>query len=73
MGPMYGAGLRVIRPVSRLFGIKNIPILFRACSPTCRRAFMNNTDSVSDLVYGSELSGSTQEVCDLYVEEAPGL
>ena len=53
MGPLYGEGMRIIRPVSRIFNIKNIPILFRSCSPYCKMMFMNNTESLTDLLYGN--------------------
>lgn len=33
-------GLEVIKPVAEIFGVKNLPVLFRVCSPTCRQQLM---------------------------------
>lgn len=33
-------GLEVVKPVAEIFGVRNLPVLFRVCSPTCRRQLM---------------------------------
>ncbi|XP_023930593.1 leucine-rich repeat-containing protein 63 [Lingula anatina] len=53
-GPLYGPGLRLIRPASKIFGIKNLPFLFVSCSPYCANMFLKSTDSISELIYGSD-------------------
>ena len=50
----YGEGLRVIRPVSKIFGVKNLPFLFRCCSTNCRDTFMSNSESLVNVLYGSD-------------------
>ncbi|EDV22037.1 uncharacterized protein TRIADDRAFT_59607 [Trichoplax adhaerens] len=35
-GPIYGEGLKVIRPAGRMFGVHTLPLIFRSCSPYCR-------------------------------------
>ncbi len=51
-GPLFGSGLQVVRPVSHIFGVKNLPFLFRSCSPQCKQHFMSNTDTLMELLYG---------------------
>jgi len=34
-------GLQVIKPVTELFGAKNLPILFHVCSQTCRKQLVS--------------------------------
>ncbi|XP_002130160.2 uncharacterized protein LOC100180427 [Ciona intestinalis] len=52
-GPMYGPGLRIIRPCSEIWGIKRIPFIFRSCSPSCYSDFISNVDpKVSEMIYG---------------------
>lgn len=51
-GYLFGPGLRIIRPVTQLFGIKNLPFMFRACSPRCLRDFRSSKDTLSDILYG---------------------
>ncbi|XP_028657103.1 uncharacterized protein LOC114651364 [Erpetoichthys calabaricus] len=34
-GPLYGAGLHLIRPCEKIFGIRRLPFMFQCCSPTC--------------------------------------
>ena len=51
-GPMYGPGLRVIRPVSHVFKIHNLPIMFQSCSPECMSDFKKNQDDLTDFLYG---------------------
>lgn len=55
-GPMFGPGLRIIRPVTQLFGIKNLPFMFRACSPQCLKDFRCSKDTLSDILYGKPVS-----------------
>ncbi|XP_078614118.1 uncharacterized protein LOC144883440 isoform X2 [Branchiostoma floridae x Branchiostoma japonicum] len=50
-GPLYGPGIRLIRPCSKIFGIKKLPFLFVACSPHCHNIFMTSTASISKLLY----------------------
>ncbi len=51
---MFGPGLRIIRPVSKIYGIKNLPFLFRSCSSYCRHLFLSSTDTLAEILYGSE-------------------
>ncbi|WAR28101.1 LRC63-like protein [Mya arenaria] len=53
-GFRFGPGLRIIRPVTQLFGIKNLPFMFHACSPKCLRDFRSSKDTLSDILYGKE-------------------
>ncbi|ELU10423.1 hypothetical protein CAPTEDRAFT_209667 [Capitella teleta] len=53
-GPMYGPGLRTIRPVSKIFGIKNLPFLFCSCSPYCCNNFTNNSETLMNVLYGRD-------------------
>nr|XP_054771313.1 uncharacterized protein LOC129279242 [Lytechinus pictus] len=53
-GPLYGPGLRIIRPCRRAYGVKQVPFIFISCSPACRDFFMVNTQSLSDLLYEDE-------------------
>ncbi|XP_066267668.1 uncharacterized protein [Branchiostoma lanceolatum] len=50
-GPLYGPGIRLIRPCSKIFGIRKLPFLFVACSPHCHNIFMTSTASISKLLY----------------------
>ncbi|XP_062389574.1 leucine-rich repeat-containing protein 63 [Sardina pilchardus] len=50
-GPMFGEGLRLIRPCSELFGVAMVPLVFYACSPSCRRTFQNQTENLIQLLY----------------------
>ncbi|XP_070538709.1 leucine-rich repeat-containing protein 63-like [Ptychodera flava] len=50
-GPLYGSGLRLIRPCSKAFGIWKLPFYFVSCSPYCRDVFMSSTESLSELLY----------------------
>ncbi|XP_053404310.1 leucine-rich repeat-containing protein 63-like [Mercenaria mercenaria] len=56
-GPLFGPGLRIIRPVTELFGIKNLPFMFRACSPKCLKDFRCSKDTLSDILYGKQTAG----------------
>ncbi|XP_063428847.1 leucine-rich repeat-containing protein 63-like [Mytilus trossulus] len=49
---LYGPGLRIIRPVSKLHGIKNLPFIFRACSPSCLQSFKSSKETLSEVLYG---------------------
>ncbi|CAH1782216.1 unnamed protein product [Owenia fusiformis] len=51
-GPIYGPGLRIIRPISKIFSVKNLPFLFRACSPFCRDVFMDSGETLQEILYG---------------------
>lgn len=45
-GPMFGPGVRVIKAPSVIFGVRNLPFVFNACTQTCRRQFSRNPDSL---------------------------
>ncbi|XP_022790288.1 leucine-rich repeat-containing protein 63-like [Stylophora pistillata] len=45
-GPMFGPGVRLIKAPASIFGIKNLPFLFNACTQTCRRQFSRGSDSL---------------------------
>ncbi|XP_052216236.1 leucine-rich repeat-containing protein 63-like isoform X1 [Dreissena polymorpha] len=53
-GFMFGPGLRIIRPVTQLFGIKNLPFMFSACSPQCLQDFRSSKETLSDILYGRQ-------------------
>lgn len=46
---MVGKGLTLIRPGS-LYGVKNVPFMFKSCSHYCAKLFMQNKDNLLDLV-----------------------
>ncbi|XP_071511291.1 uncharacterized protein [Diadema antillarum] len=50
-GPLYGPGLRLIRPCRKIYGVRQVPFFFIACSPSCRDYFLENTRSLTDLIY----------------------
>ncbi|XP_053312003.1 leucine-rich repeat-containing protein 63 [Spea bombifrons] len=52
-GPLYGQGLRFIRPCEKIFGIRKLPFMFHSCSPSCYENFMSQTDSVAQHLYES--------------------
>ncbi|XP_063808882.1 leucine-rich repeat-containing protein 63 [Pseudophryne corroboree] len=52
-GVLSGDGLRFIRPCNKIFGIRKLPFVFHACSPSCYRSFMSQTDSLTQHLYGS--------------------
>ncbi|KAM7442987.1 Leucine rich repeat-containing protein 63 [Porites harrisoni] len=47
-GPMFGPGVRVIKAPPEMFGIKNLPFLFNACTQTCRRQFSKSPQSLQE-------------------------
>ncbi|GFO40033.1 leucine-rich repeat-containing protein 63 [Plakobranchus ocellatus] len=52
-GPLFGPGLRIIRPVPILFNVKNMPLLFRACTPDCLHSFRKmGPETLRALLYG---------------------
>ncbi|CAL1546904.1 unnamed protein product [Lymnaea stagnalis] len=52
-GPLFGPGLRTICPVSKLFSVKNIPIMFEACTPECLENFKKlSPESLRSFLYG---------------------
>lgn len=53
-GTMFGPGLRIIRPVTQLFGIRNLPFMFQACSPQCLKHFRSSKETLSDILYGRQ-------------------
>ncbi|KAK7090541.1 leucine-rich repeat-containing protein 63-like [Littorina saxatilis] len=56
-GPRYGPGIRMIRPVPKLFGVKHLPIMFQACSPTCYEAFRGmGGKKLAEFLYGVDTS-----------------
>uniref|UniRef100_A0A2C9KTQ7 Leucine-rich repeat-containing protein 63 n=1 Tax=Biomphalaria glabrata TaxID=6526 RepID=A0A2C9KTQ7_BIOGL len=51
-GPMFGPGLKTICAVPRLFSIKNVPFLFRACTPECLMSFKGmNSEKLKNFLY----------------------
>ncbi|KAM4046879.1 leucine-rich repeat-containing protein 63 isoform 1-T2 [Anomaloglossus baeobatrachus] len=48
-GVLSGEGLRFIRPCEKIFGVCKLPFLFHACSPSCYRSFMCQTESLTHL------------------------
>ncbi|XP_078512148.1 leucine-rich repeat-containing protein 63 [Lissotriton helveticus] len=50
--PMYGQGLRFIRPCKKIFGVRMLPFMFAACSPSCYENFMSQKDSLIESLYG---------------------
>ncbi|XP_046902458.1 uncharacterized protein LOC124485137 [Hypomesus transpacificus] len=53
-GRLFGPGLRIIRPCQNMFGLRRVPFIFYACTPTCYSNFRNQTDNLSSLLYGEE-------------------
>lgn len=47
-GPVFGPGVRIIKAVEEIFGVKNAPFIFTVCSQTCRKAFKKNPNAVSN-------------------------
>ncbi|XP_028405726.1 uncharacterized protein LOC114528287 isoform X2 [Dendronephthya gigantea] len=45
-GPVFGPGVRIIKTVEEIFGVKNMAIIFTVCTHTCRRAFKKNSNAV---------------------------
>ncbi|XP_075055821.1 leucine-rich repeat-containing protein 63 isoform X2 [Mixophyes fleayi] len=52
-GVLSGEGLCFIRPCDKIFGIRKLPFIFHACSPSCYRTFMSQTDSLTQHLYES--------------------
>ncbi|XP_073470245.1 leucine-rich repeat-containing protein 63 isoform X2 [Aquarana catesbeiana] len=52
-GALSGEGLRFIRPCEKIFGIRQLPFMFHACSPSCYRSFMSQTESLTKHLYES--------------------
>ncbi|XP_074657962.1 uncharacterized protein LOC141910963 [Tubulanus polymorphus] len=61
-GAMYGPGIRLIRPCTKIFGVKNVPFLFNSCSPQCADMFRWNTDM--DQLYASSDSETEADQID---------
>ncbi|CAG5134868.1 unnamed protein product [Candidula unifasciata] len=56
-GPVFGPGLRAIRPMPKLFSIAYMPIMFRACTPHCLHHFKNmSKEELYALLYGDQAS-----------------
>ena len=51
-GPRFGDGLRTIRPVSKIFGVKNLPFMFSLCSSYCYHNFKDASD-LMEMLYGT--------------------
>ncbi|CAD5116590.1 DgyrCDS5467 [Dimorphilus gyrociliatus] len=58
---MYGPGFRIIIPVIKLFGVKNLPFLFRSCSPICRDMFRSDPTSFVNVIYKLASEGEEEE------------
>jgi hypothetical protein len=52
-GPRHGVAFCAVRPVQKIFGVKNVPFLFNCCSMECKSSFMMRRDGLSQLLYGS--------------------
>ncbi|XP_069061494.1 leucine-rich repeat-containing protein 63 [Pleurodeles waltl] len=50
--PMYGQGLRFIRACKKIFGVRMLPFIFTACSPSCYENFMSQKDTLFESLYG---------------------
>ncbi|EDO39345.1 predicted protein [Nematostella vectensis] len=46
-GAKFGEGLRVIKGLDEVFGVKNLPFLFSSCSQYCRKKFVKNKDGLA--------------------------
>ncbi|XP_069496485.1 leucine-rich repeat-containing protein 63 isoform X2 [Ambystoma mexicanum] len=57
--PLYGQGFRLIRPCKKIFGVRKLPFMFSACSPSCYESFMSQKDTLSESLYGNVLEAST--------------
>jgi len=44
-GARYGRGIPAIRPINKMFGVKNLPIIFHCCSTDCRRTLMTKSEA----------------------------
>ncbi|XP_016305054.1 leucine-rich repeat-containing protein 63 [Sinocyclocheilus anshuiensis] len=44
-GPMFGAGLKLIRPAHGVFGLPSVPVMFCCCSPACLHRFRKQTNN----------------------------
>nr|XP_015219530.1 PREDICTED: leucine-rich repeat-containing protein 63 isoform X1 [Lepisosteus oculatus]XP_015219531.1 PREDICTED: leucine-rich repeat-containing protein 63 isoform X1 [Lepisosteus oculatus]XP_015219532.1 PREDICTED: leucine-rich repeat-containing protein 63 isoform X1 [Lepisosteus oculatus] len=55
-GPLFGPGLRLIRPCEKIFGVRKVPFLFSACSPSCYESFTTQTENLVQLLYGESAS-----------------
>uniref|UniRef100_A0A0B7A954 Uncharacterized protein n=1 Tax=Arion vulgaris TaxID=1028688 RepID=A0A0B7A954_9EUPU len=53
-GPLFGTGLRVIRPVSKLFSVKYLPLMFRACTQGCLNNFQTMSQETLHAVFYGE-------------------
>jgi len=51
-GVLYGPGLRIIRPVPYIFGIKHLPFIFHCCSLRCLQTFKSSTAAIVSVLYG---------------------
>ncbi|XP_038862464.1 leucine-rich repeat-containing protein 63 [Salvelinus namaycush] len=61
-GPMYGPGLKVIRPCYNIFGLHRVPFIFYACTPACHWNFKNQTKSLSSLLYGEDTTHNSERL-----------
>uniref|UniRef100_A0A8C5QLS4 Leucine-rich repeat-containing protein 63 n=1 Tax=Leptobrachium leishanense TaxID=445787 RepID=A0A8C5QLS4_9ANUR len=52
-GPLYGQGLRFIRPCEKIFGIRKLPFMFQSCSISCCTNFMKQTESLAEHLFES--------------------
>ncbi|XP_064800430.1 leucine-rich repeat-containing protein 63 isoform X3 [Oncorhynchus masou masou] len=61
-GPMYGPGLKVIRPCYNIFGLHRVPFIFYACTPACHWNFKIQTKSLSSLLYGEDTTHNSEQL-----------
>lgn len=47
---------QTVRPVKKLFGVKNVPILFNCCSEGCLDSFLKSEDNLKMSLYGEKVN-----------------
>lgn len=45
------SSVQIIRPVEKLFGVRNLPLFFKCCSPDCLDKFMSNGEDLMKSLY----------------------
>lgn len=51
--------VQIIRPVSQICGVRNVPIVFRCCSVECKNRFKSATNGLLPVLYGPETGNRT--------------
>ena len=52
----------MIKAMGEVFGVKNLPFLFKACSQTCRKAFVRNPEAVQQWLLRNNIAGHFAQV-----------